>query len=198
MLIATSLKPIRLRQGEGGFSLLEAVVAAGIMAGALAALGQMFAISVANNPSARNGSYATVLAEQKMEQLRSLTFGFDPQGLPITDTTTNVTVYPEELTGGKGLTPSPSRSLAINSEGYCDFVDRSGNTLNAVGTTPPNGTVYIRRWSIEPLPTNPNNTLVVQVLVTPLRDRGAADTTADVRRLPDEARIISVKTRKAS
>ena len=185
-------------RGERGFSLLEVLTATTILTVALTALAQLFAISTRANASAKATGYAAVLAEQKMEQLRSLTFGFDPQGLPITDTTTNVTVYPEELTGGKGLTPSPSRSLAINSEGYCDFVDRSGNTLNAVGTTPPNGTVYIRRWSIEPLPTNPNNTLVVQVLVTPLRDRGAADATADVRRLPDEARIISVKTRKAS
>jgi hypothetical protein len=66
------------------------------------------------------------------------------------------------------------------------------------GTTPPANTMYIRRWSIEPLPTNPNDTLVLQVLVTRFRDRGAADTAVDVKRLPDEARIISVKTRKAT
>jgi hypothetical protein len=60
--------------------------------------------------------------------------------------------------------------------------------------------VYIRRWSIEPLPTNPNNTLILQVLVTRWRSRGVADTEEanGGRRLPDEARIISVKTRKAS
>src|SRR5437870_4664241 len=127
-------------RGERGFSLLEVLTATTILTVALTALAQLFAISTRANASAKATGYAAVLAEQKMEQLRSLTLGFDPQGLPITDTTTNVTVYPEELTGGKGLTPSPSRSLAINSEGYCDFVDRSGNTLNAVGTTPPNGT----------------------------------------------------------
>ena len=184
-------------RGERGFSLLEVLTATTILTVALTALAQLFAISTRANASAKATGYAAVLAEQKMEQLRSLTFGFDPQGLPITDTTTNVTVYPEELTGGKGLTPSPSRSLAINSEGYCDFVDRSGNTLNAVGTTPPNGTVYIRRWSIDPLPTNPNNTLVIQVLVTRERTRGLADQTNSTERLKDEARIVSVKTRKA-
>jgi len=188
-------------RGERGFSLLEVLTATTILTVALAALAQLFAISTRANANAKTTGYAAVLAEQKMEQLRSLSFGFDTLGLPVTDTTTKVNVAPgasDELIGGKGLTPSPSRALAINSDGYCDFVDRAGNTLVAVGTTPPNGTVYIRRWSIEPLPTNPNNTLVIQVLVTRLRDRGGADATADVRRLPDEARIISVKTRKAS
>src|SRR5207248_11217726 len=41
--------------------------------------------------------------------------------------------------------------------------------------TPPGNAVYIRRWMIEPLPTNPNNTIVIQVLVTRHRDRGEAD-----------------------
>jgi len=185
-------------RGERGFSLLEVLTATTILTVALAALAQLFAISTRANASAKATGYAAILAEQKMEQLRSLTFGFDTLGLPVTDTTTNVTKYPEELNGGKGLTPSPPRSIAITTDGYCDFVDRAGNVLVAVGTAPPNGTTYIRRWSIEPLPTNPNNTLVIQVLVTPFRDRGAADSTSDVRRLPDEARIISVKTRKAS
>ena len=64
---------------------------------------------------------------------------------------------------------------------------------------PPN-TAAVRRWSIEPLPTNPNNTLILQVMVTRWRERGVADTetAGEGRRLPDEARILSVKTRKAS
>jgi hypothetical protein len=60
------------------------------------------------------------------------------------------------------------------------------------------GAVYIRRWTVEPLPTNPNNTIVLQVLVTRWRNRGIADIQAGTGRQPDEARIISVKTRKAT
>ena len=55
--------------------------------------------------------------------------------------------------------------------------------------------MYIRRWSVEPLPTNPNNTLILQVLVFLNRDRGDADA-GNVARLPEEARLVSVKTRK--
>jgi type II secretory pathway pseudopilin PulG len=184
-------------RGQGGFSILEVLLATTILTVALATLAQLFAMSTRANASAKTTSHASVLAQQKMEQLRGLTFGFDNLGLPITDFATDITVPSEPVSGGKGLTPSPAKSLNKNTDGYCDFSDQYGNSLGG-GTTPPTGTVYIRRWSIEPLPTNPNNTLVLQVLVTRLRDRGAADDAADVKRLPDEARIISVKTRKAS
>lgn len=187
----------RRLHGEGGFSLLEVLFATTILTVALAALAQLFVMSTQANASAKSTSHASVLAQQKMEQLRGLMFGFDNLGLPITDFATNITVVPEQSTGGKGLSPSPSGSLGHNTDGYCDFIDQFGNSLGG-GTTPPGGTVYIRRWSIEPIPTNPNNTLVFQVLVTRSRNRGAADETADVKRLPDEARIISVKTRKAT
>jgi type II secretory pathway pseudopilin PulG len=65
----------RILEGERGFSLLEVVMAAGMVAGAFAALAQVLAMSIATNTSARSGSAATVLAAQKMEQLRGLPWG---------------------------------------------------------------------------------------------------------------------------
>jgi hypothetical protein len=56
--------------------------------------------------------------------------------------------------------------------------------------------MYLRRWSVEPLPTNPNNTIIIQVLVSRIRDRGAADN-GRVARLAEEARVMSIKTRKS-
>ena len=183
--------------GEGGFSLLEVLFATTILTVALVSLAQLFTISTRANTSARATTFAAVLAQQKMEQLRGLTGGFDSLGLPLTDTTTLISVVPEAATGGLGLTPSPSGTLSANVDGYCDYVDANGNVLGG-GTTPPGAAVFVRRWSVEPLPTNPNNTLVLQVLVARNRDRGTADTATGVTRLPDEARIISVKTRKAT
>jgi hypothetical protein len=167
------------------------------MSVALTSLAQLFLISTRANQNARFTTFASVLAQQKMEQLRGLTWGFDTLGLPLSDTTSNLTVVPELPTGGPGLTPSPDRTLGRNVDGYCDFLDERGLSLGG-GTNPTPNTVYIRRWSIEPLPTNPNNTLILQVLVTRWRSRGAADAATAVGRLPDEARIISVKTRKAT
>ena len=116
-----------------------------------------------------------MLAQQKMEQLRGLTWGFDVIGLPLSDTTSDLTVVPEQPQGGTGLTPSPEGSLGTNIDGYCDFLDGSANR-SAAARSPPPGTAYIRRWSVEPLPTNPDNTMILQVLVTRWRARGVADT----------------------
>jgi prepilin-type N-terminal cleavage/methylation domain-containing protein len=180
---------------ERGFSLLEVLMATTILTVGLAALAQLFAISTRANFSARSTTTAAILAQQKMEQLRGLTWGFDTLGLPVSDYASDTTVIPEAPTGGKGLSPSPPDALKSNQDGYCDFLNRYGYSLGG-GATPPTGAVYIRRWSVEPIPTNPNNTLVLQVLVTQVRDRGS-DSSTNTRRLPDEARITSVKTRKA-
>ena len=185
------------RDHEDGFSILEVLVATTIMTVAVAGLAQMFALATYANASARSTTYAAVLAQQKMEQLRGLTWGFDAQGLPVTDPTPDVTAVPESASGGRGLSLSPAQSLGTNTEGYCDFVDRFGRALGD-GTTPPAGTAYIRRWSIEALPTNPSNTIVLQVLVTRAGRRSGADTSKTAARAPDEARLVSVKTRTAS
>jgi prepilin-type N-terminal cleavage/methylation domain-containing protein len=184
---------------DRGFSLIETLVATTIMSVALASLAQLFLISTKANQSARITTNASVLAQQKMEQLRGLTWGFDIIGLPLSDTTSDLTVVPEQPQGGPGLTPSPDGSLRNNFDGYCDFLDGRGQSLGG-GSVAPVNTVYVRRWSVEPLPTNPNNTLILQVMVTRWRARGVADIedTGGGRRLPDEARVISVKTRKAS
>jgi type II secretory pathway pseudopilin PulG len=180
---------------ESGFSLVEVMVATGLLATAIVTLAQLFALSTQTNVASRNTTYASVLAEQKIEELRALAWGFDTQGLALSDTTTNTTVSPQTPTGGKGLSPSSSASLQENTPGFVDYVDGYGNKLGT-GENPPDNAIYIRRWSITPLPTNPNNTLVIQVLVTRHRTRGAADQ-GSVGRLPDEARVITVRTRKA-
>ena len=187
----------RTSAGERGFSLLEVLFATTMLVVGVAGLAQLFALSTRTNTSARATTFASLLAQQKMEQLRGLTWGFDTLGLPLTDTSTNIAAAVESPTAGTGLTPSPTGTLGSNTNGYVDYLDATGKSLGS-GSNPPQGTVFVRRWSIEPLPTNPNNTLVLQVLVFRNGNRPTADNTVGVKRLPDEARIISVKTRKAS
>jgi hypothetical protein len=175
---------------------VEVIVATVLLAMSLVSLAQLFGISTSTNVSARSTTYAAVLAEQKIEELRGLTYGFDESGLPLSDSSTNTAVPGEPPTGGTGLEPSPGTALQENTPGYVDYVDQFGNKIGTGGDQPPNNALYTRRWSIMPLPTNPNNTLVIQVLVTRHQARGAADDGA-VSRLPDEARLVTVKTRKA-
>src|SRR5947209_696348 len=120
-----------------GFSLLEVLFATTILTVAVAGLGQLFALAARANVNARTTTYATLLAQQKMEQLRSLTWGFDALGLPLSDTSTDITCVPERAAVGSGLTPSPaSGTLGTNVPGYCDFVDGAGISIGT-GATPP-------------------------------------------------------------
>ena len=169
-----------------------------ILTVALVALAQLFALSQRSNYAARSTTYAALLAQQKMEQLRGLTWGYDILGLPVSDYGTDtsespaISGCPASVGGtGTGLSPSPWGSLQQNTPGWVDYVDQNGCNLG--GDAP--GAIYTRRWSVEPLPNNPNNTLILQVLVTRRANRGAADA-GNVTRLPEEARLMSVKTRK--
>jgi type II secretory pathway pseudopilin PulG len=180
---------------EAGFSLLETMVATLLLATGLVATAQMFALATRGNIAAQRSTYTATLAQEKMEQLRGLTWGFDAVGLPIQDYTTNISVEPP-ADDGLGLQPSPDNALSANVAGYVDYVDRAGNTLGG-GPFPPANTTFVRRWSVEPLPTNPNNTLIFQVLVFALGDRADDGEGAVLNRVRDETRLVSVKTRKS-
>jgi len=159
---------------------------------------QLFALSTLANYTARGQTSTTAMAQQKMEQLRALTWGFDAdgQGLPVTDTSTNLSVEPPSA-GGSGLNPSPASSLDESIAGFVDYLDANGVYVGT-GSVPPDGSVFIRRWSIQPLPTNPNNTIVLQVLVTAIAsEANRAPGPGPRRRLPGDAVLVSVKSRKA-
>jgi hypothetical protein len=109
------------------------------------------------------------MALQKMEQLRAFTWAFDAAGAPISDV---------------GLASSPAGALEQNTAGYCDFLDVSGRTL-AGDLSIPDGTVFVRRWSIEPLAGG--DALVIQVAVAPVGPS----------RSSEEVRLVGIKTRKS-
>src|SRR5438552_10413559 len=116
------------------------------MVTALTSLAQLIAVSVNANTTAKTTSMTLLLAEEKMEQLRSLEWGFDTLGAPATDTATDTSKVPESATGGTGLGASPSGALSANTQGYVDYLDQRGVSLGATSATPPAGTLYIRRW----------------------------------------------------
>jgi prepilin-type N-terminal cleavage/methylation domain-containing protein len=193
------MPPARSSCNNRGFTLVEVVIAIGLLTMVSLGVAQLFAASTYANLSARSGTSTTTMAEQKMEQIRSLTWGFDiaGQGLPVSDTTTNLAVYPF-TSSGTGLNPTPADSLEQNVTGCFDYVNSAGVWVGT-GTTPPGTAAYLRRWAITPLPTNPNNTLVIQVLVTPLANEQARTASQFTRtRMSGDSLLISVKTRKAS
>lgn len=134
-----------------GFSLIEVLVATTVMVVGVATLAQLFALALNANAAASQTTMVTVLAQQKMEQLRA-----EPFDLPR----------------------SPPDALTRDTPGFCDLVDG----------------VYVRRWSVETLPSNPD-TLVFQVLVTHARVR-ASFVGHRASRGPGEVRLLSMKTRR--
>ena len=62
---------IEREPAEEGFSLIEVLVAAGLLIGSIAALAFVFVFATRANADARHTTYATVLAMQKMEELRA-------------------------------------------------------------------------------------------------------------------------------
>lgn len=183
-----------MRSNNSGFSLVETVVALGLLTGAVISLAQLFAISTESNLGSRTRTYAVVLAQQKLEQLRGLTYGFGEDGLPLTDVESDTSASVATATGGTGLSPSPASALDENTPGYVDYLDGFGAPLGA-GPQPPGGAVYTRRWSIEPLPADPGNVVIIQVLVT-RRGRVGAAPSVSSRSFAD-ARLVTVRTRKA-
>lgn len=183
---------------DRGFTIIEVLIAMLLIATMALGVAQLFGVAIQTTSGARHQTSTTILAAQKMEQLRGLTWGFDSAGtgLPVSDTTTDLTQDPP-TTGGGGLNPSPTNSLNANTAGYVDFLDVRGQWVGT-GATPPPNAMFIRRWNIQPLPTNPNNTLILQVLVTTVaREAKISPPLIPRRRLADDALIVTVKTRKA-
>lgn len=171
-----------------GFTLVEVVVALGILCAAALGGLQLVAVATEMMGKARSHALAATLASERMEQLRSLTFAFDDAGLRLTDLTTSLATDPPGA-GGTGLTPSGPATLDADVNGFVDYLDGNGAW---VGTGPdvPAGATLVRRWSIEPADAAAD-LLVLQVLVRPV----SGGALGPGRRARGEARFVTLRAR---
>lgn len=96
---------------------------------------------------------------------------------------------------GGSLAPQTPTSLDVNTPGLCDFLDEHGRSLGT-GSMPPAGTVYVRRWSITPVSSDPAASLLLQVAVAPRVVQGAAvPQGADVRQFGG-AQLMAIRARR--
>jgi type II secretory pathway pseudopilin PulG len=129
---------------ESGISLIETVVACGILIVVIAStLGaQLLATSMTEN-NGHLGARTAEYAVDKMEQLLELTYG---------DAQSNRTVFPSINNGGVGLAVGGSSNPDAPVVGYSDYLDQAGNILCSVATpctaTPPTDWYYKRVWSV--------------------------------------------------
>jgi hypothetical protein len=66
----------------------------------------------------------------------------------------------------QSLTLSPDSSLEQNTAGFVEYLDKQGVLLEE-GLTPAPQPAFIRRWSISPVPANPDVQVVIRVLILP-------------------------------
>src|SRR5688572_3561302 len=95
---------------RAGFTLIEVVIALGLMVTVSIGVAHLFAMAVRSGAAAREQTASTILAAAKLEQLRSLTWSYDATSttpVPRSDSTANLSLdIPDD--SGTGLMPSPS------------------------------------------------------------------------------------------
>jgi len=178
----------RKRNAQAGMTMLETIVALGVLLSV--ATGVMGIAAIAVSTTETQGHLAartTEYAQDKMEQLLALKFcDGDTSGTSGTDTT----VFPAVVGTGTGLAgcsdmtagtarSGGSLSTTAPTAGYVDYLDASGNLVAASGNWE-----YIRVWQIAA-----QGTSMKQISVK-TQARNAVGTAG---RLP-EATVVALKT----
>ena len=140
-----------------GFTLVETLVATGILITALAGIAQLFVLGAQLTRQAGASAAALRAAEDKLESLRSQALTYDEGGTPVTSV---------------ALAPAPANSLSENIAPYFDWVDRDGQEQADAG-----GAVWLRRWRVTVLDAGQPDAIALEVCVfrNANRDQRQAD-----------------------
>lgn len=153
-----------LESDEQGVALLEVLVAVLVFTVGVVSTAQLFSLATQSGRRAREWSFEAVLAQQRLQQLHATPF--------------------------ESLDVLPADAWLRTTPGAVDFLDEAGRPAGT-GTPEPSA-IYIRRWTVQPLPGHAGRALVLQVSVARLRREGAG--TADLR--PDElSRVVAARMR---
>ena len=109
---------------------------------AIAGLAQLFALSVRFTRDSGQFGAALVVAQDKLESLRSLQFGYDDNGNPLTD--------PQ-------LASSPAASLTEDIEPYVERLNERGKVVGD------STAAFVRRWRIRAIAADEPAAIVIDV-----------------------------------
>ena len=160
---------MHLRDNAAGFTLVETLVATVLACTAVAGVAQLGVIAVAQSAAVQRDAVALWLAQSKIEDLRSRTWSFDSAGARLSDS---------------AMTLSPPDTLAADTFGFVEYLDRFGEPVTATAAT------FHRRWAIGLVEPTDADTLRLQACVLTRESllRGARPaicvSTVRTRRLP--------------
>src|SRR5262245_20844568 len=190
-------RPGSLVNRREGFTLVEVVIALGLMVTVSIGVAQLFAMAIRAGAGAREQTSTTILATAKLEQLRSLTWAYDsssPTPQPRSDSTANLSLdVPDD--SGTGLMPSPSGTLTTSTPHFVDYLDEHGRWLGN-GAASPRDVVFIRRWAVQPLPLSPARALILSVRVTTVAAEARGGAAPSRARSGPETILVALKTRR--
>lgn len=151
------------RSSNDGFTLLETVVATGVLVTALAGLAQLLALAARSTRDAGDQGVVLTAAQDKIERLRALALGYGPLGVAITD---------------PALAPSDAGSLGDDTDGYVDYLSADGAVVDVESDG--HGAAWTRRWRITPIDAFAPEALAVEVCVFSYPAAGLAPRAAQV------------------
>ena len=128
-----------------GFTLVETLVATSLLVTLIAGLAQLFALSDRFTRDSVQFGVALSGAQDKLEALRALRFGYHEGGEVVT--------HPR-------LSASPPGSLSEDVEGCVDWLDASGAVLHNL-----EGAQYVRRWRIAAIAADEPEAIAIDVCV---------------------------------
>jgi type II secretory pathway pseudopilin PulG len=164
---------------QDGFTLLEVLIALAMLIVGVGALAQLSIVAIRAADDARRASVASVAADQKLETLAALSWGYDDAGATVQD---------------RAFDASPADSLTRNTDGYFEYLDAAGRVVDEDDEDGTDGRAFVRRWSIQPLPEHPLTTIVIEVLVVASL-AGADPPPSQALRLG--ARRLTIRTRRS-
>jgi hypothetical protein len=130
------------RRSQAGISLIETMIALAILLIVSIGILAMAAISITTTENQGHlGARTAEYAQDKMEQLLSLSFNDTQTDTSVASFVANSSAGSPGLTAGGGTT----YGSAVN--GYVDYLDASGNPLGG-GSTAPSGWFYVRMWQV--------------------------------------------------
>ena len=169
-----------MRRDEPGFTLIETMIALGlllIVAAGVLPLG-LVVVNTTENQGHLNAR-VTEYAQDKLEQLMSLSYG---------NAVADTRVFPATDTGGSGLAFGGGVDPAAPVDLYVDYLDADGTLIPSVGGAPPAGWFYQRLWSVTVPPSGVANLKLITVTV--IVQSAAAGGSGDV----PQATVAALKT----
>jgi hypothetical protein len=170
---------LRFAGSERGITLIETVIACGILL--VVMLGLLSMAALATTYTENHGhleARTTEYAQDKMEQLLALSYS---------DIASDTTQIPTASANGAGLAAGGSQDPAAPAAKYVDYLDPDGKPLcPCTGTTVPDNWFYKRVWLIS---TPAGSTNLKQITVTAVVIRSVAN------KIIPRATVTALRTR---